>query len=198
MGRLSEYVNSRRRRTASTASRSTVGNQSKVGAGTKEIDKELQEVSRKLDLFRSILSKKDFETILAQAAEIARNKMAELAPASKKAHYIKEQGAYKKIKPGNLKKSIQVFKAKGKGTARVVLVGPVLSNKSRIQSVQGTKRVTRRNRAYYGPIVNYGSVRQPPQRFIERARTSSRSAVISKLKEGVAKYVKKEVKDIFG
>lgn len=160
-------------------------------------DKELQAVLKKLDLFRSSFSKKDFESILAEAAEIAKKKMVELAPVSKKVHYIKEQGAYKKIKPGNLRKSIQIFKGKGKGTARVALVGPILSNKARVQSIKGTKRVTRRNRAFYGYIVNYGSVRQPPQRFIERARTSSKSAVVSKLKEGVLKYAKKEIKHIF-
>ena len=36
-----------------------------------------------------------------------------------------------------------------------------------------------------------------PNRFIEKARTQSKSAVFSKLKEGAIKYAKKEIKDIF-
>ena len=104
------------------------------------------------------------------------------------------------VRPGNLKRSIQMFQAK-KQKVKTVLVGPVLSKKAKLKSVKGAKRLTRRNRAYYATIVmaghSLGSATIPPNRFIEKARTQSKSAVFSKLKEGAIKYAKKEIKDIF-
>lgn len=160
-------------------------------------DKDLQAVLKKLDLFRSTFSKKDFETILAEAAEPALSALQDEAPQSKKAHTIKDDGGTtKRVKPGNLKRSIQIFKAKHAVT-KMVLVGPIVSKKSRVKSVTGAKRISRAKRAFYWRYVYYGTARQAPNRFIDRARSKSASAVMSRLKSGIKKYAKKEIKDIF-
>jgi hypothetical protein len=164
-------------------------------------DKELNELLRKLEAIKYVFSDQDFQTVISDASEIALEAAKSAAPKSKRKHSIKSVGGGNEmVRPGNLKRSIQMFQAK-KQKVKTVLVGPVLSKKAKLKSVKGAKRLTRRNRAYYATIVmaghSMGSATIPPNRFIEKARTQSKSAVYSKLKEGAIKYAKKEIKDIF-
>lgn len=159
-------------------------------------DKELQSVLNKLGKFRSSFKGKDYMKTLGEAAEPARDALKAEAPESKEVHYIREQGKQVKIRPGNLRRSMQVFQSKNKN-ARSVMVGPVVSKKSRIKSVPGIKRMTRRNRAFYWRFVYYGTPRIEPDRFIDRARNISQSAVMRKLKIGIEKYASKTVKTLF-
>lgn len=164
-------------------------------------DKELNELLRKLEAMKYVFSEEDFQKVISDASEIALEAAKSAAPKSKRKHSIKSVGGGNEmVRPGNLKKAIQMFQAK-KQKVKTVLVGPVLSKKAKLKSVKGAKRLTRRNRAYYATIVmaghSLGSATIPPNRFIEKARTQSKSAVFSKLKEGAIKYAKKEIKDIF-
>jgi hypothetical protein len=164
-------------------------------------DKELNELLRKLEAIKYVFSEEDFQKVISEASEVALEAARSAAPKSKRKHSIKSVGGGNEmVRPGNLKKAIQMFQAK-KQKVKTVLVGPVLSKKAKLKSVKGAKRLTRRNRAYYATIVmaghSMGSATIPPNRFIEKARTQSKSAVFSKLKEGAIKYAKKEIKDIF-
>jgi len=164
-------------------------------------DKELNELLRKLEAIKYVFSEEDFQKVISEASEVALEAARSAAPKSKRKHSIKSVGGGNEmVRPGNLKKAIQMFQAK-KQKVKTVLVGPVLSKKAKLKSVKGAKRLTRRNRAYYATIVmaghSLGSATIPPNRFIEKARTQSKSAVFSKLKEGAIKYAKKEIKDIF-
>ena len=164
-------------------------------------DKELNELLRKLEAIKYVFSEEDFQKVISEASEVALEAARSAAPKSKRKHSIKSVGGGNEmVRPGNLKRSIQMFQAK-KQKVKTVLVGPVLSKKAKLKSVKGAKRLTRRNRAYYATIVmaghSMGSATIPPNRFIEKARTQSKSAVFSKLKEGAIKYAKKEIKDIF-
>ena len=159
-------------------------------------DKELQETINKLNLFKSSFAGKDYMKVLGQAAGPAQTALSAEAPKSKKVHYIREEGKYIKLRPGNLRRSIQIFQSKNKN-ARSVMVGPVVSKKSRIKSVPGIKRMTRRNRAFYWRFVYYGTPHIAPDRFIDRARNTSQAAVMRKLKTGIEKYASKTVKTLF-
>ena len=159
-------------------------------------DKELQSVLNKLGKFRSSFKGKDYMKTLGEAAEPARDALKAEAPQSKRVHYIREEGKWLKIRPGNLKRSIQAFQSKNKN-ARSVMVGPVVSKKSRIKSVPGIKRMTRRNRAFYWRFVYYGTPKIAPDRFIDRAAGIAKSGVKRELKAGIEKYAKKEIKGIF-
>ena len=159
-------------------------------------DKELQETINKLNLFKSSFAGKDYMKVLGQAAGPAQDALKAEAPKSKKVHYIREQGKQVKLRPGNLRRSIQIFQSKNKN-ARSVLTGPVVSKKSRIKSVPGVKRMTRRNRAFYWRFVYYGTPKIAPDRFIDRAAGIAKSGVKRELKAGIEKYAKKEIKGIF-
>jgi len=162
----------------------------------KTIEQELNAVSKKLELFRDSFDKKDFEALIGEAAQPAQEALKAAAPKSKKAHVIKDDGGTtKKVKPGNLQRSIQLFKARK--SKRSVLVGPIVSKKSRVSSVLGQKRVSRRNRAFYWKFVYYGTPRQSPNRFIDRARTQSESKVLNTLKRGIKTYANEQIKNIF-
>ena len=159
-------------------------------------DKELEIIFRKFDMLRKTADSKHFERIMGQAAIPAREAMKNAAPISKKPHRIKDDGGKMKlVKPGNLKKSVQIFK--GKKTGGTVLVGPVVSKKSKVFSVEGVKKVTRRHRAFYYKFTNFGTVYQSPTRFIDKAREASRAAVKTKLKAGAKRYLSKEIAKLF-
>jgi HK97 gp10 family phage protein len=159
-------------------------------------DKELQSVLNKLGKFRSSFKGKDYMKTLGEAAEPARDALKAEAPKSKKVHYIKEDEKWVKIRPGNLKRSMQIFQSKNKN-AKSVMAGPVANKKSRIKSVPGIKRITRRNRAFYWRFIYYGTPKIAPDRFIDRARNISQAAVMRKLKTGIEKYASKTVKTLF-
>jgi hypothetical protein len=57
--------------------------------------------------------------------------------------------------------------------------------------------VSRAKRAFYWKFVNYGTARQAPNRFIDRARSQSAAAVLAKLKSGINKYADKNIQKIF-
>ena len=163
-----------------------------------EISKDIEKILRKLDLFRASVDKDKYETVLGKAAEPAQIAMQKVAPESGYTHTIKDGGGRtKKVRSGNLKRSIQVFRSKGRGTARNVLVGPVVSKRSKIKSVAGVKKVSRAKRAFYWRFVYYGAYNTAPNRFIDRARNSSKSAVLARLKSGVQKYLDKEISKLF-
>ena len=160
------------------------------------VDKELEIIFRKFDMLRKTADSKHFERIMGQAAIPAREAMKNAAPISKKPHQVKDDGGKMKlVKPGNLKKSIQIFK--GKKTGGTVLVGPVVSKKSKVFSAEGVKKVTRRHRAFYYKFVNFGTAYQSPTRFIDKAREASRAAVKMKLKSGAKRYLSKEIAKLF-
>lgn len=159
-------------------------------------DKELQEVLNKLGMFGSSFKGKDYMKVLGESSEPALDALKAEAPQSKRVHYIREEGKWLKIRPGNLKRSIQAFQSKNKN-ARSVMVGPVVSKKSRIKSVPGIKRMTRRNRAFYWRFVYYGTPHIAANRFIDRAAGIAKSGVKRELKAGIEKYAKKEIKGIF-
>lgn len=160
------------------------------------IDKELEIIFRKFDMLRKTADSKHFEKIKSSAAIPAREAMKNAAPISKKPHNIKDDGGKMKlVKPGNLKKSIQIFKGAKQG--KTVLVGPVVSKKSKVFSAEGVKKVTRRHRAFYYKFVNFGTVYQSPTRFIDKAREASRAAVKTKLKAGAKRYLSKEIAKLF-
>ena len=166
------------------------------GSDRVAFDKELKELFRKLELFRDSFDKKELEELFGNAAMPALDAMKAAAPRSKKAHVIKDDGGTtKKVKPGNLERSIQIFKARK--SKRSVLVGPIVSKKSRVSSVLGQKRVSRRNRAFYWKFVYYGTARQSHNRFIDRARTQSESKVLNTLKRGIKTYPNEQKKNIF-
>lgn len=160
-------------------------------------DKELQSVLNKLDLFRSSFNGKDYIKVLGQAAKPAEETLKAAAPVSKKPHIIKDDGGKtKKVRPGNLRKSIQVFTSKSK-KARTVLVGPIVAKKSRVKSVPGIKRVSRRNRAFYWKFVYYGTARQKSNRFIDKAGSQASSGVKRELKKGIEEFATTKIKRIF-
>ena len=159
-------------------------------------DKELEIIFRKFDILRNTTDSQHFEKIMGQAAIPAREAMRNAAPKSKQPHYVKDDdGKIKLVQPGNLKKSIQIFK--GKKTGKTVLIGPVVAKSSKVFPVEGVKKVTRRHRAFYYRFVNFGTAYQSPQRFIEKAREASRAAVKMKLKSGAKKYLSKEIAKLF-
>lgn len=161
-------------------------------------DKEIDAVIAKLGAVRSLFDEKTYERILAEAAEPAQKAMQAEAPQSEKAHKIRDDGgSTKKVRPGNLKRSIQTFKAKKRGVARAALVGPIVSKKSKVKSIEGAKRVSRAKRAFYWRFVQFGTVRQKPNRFIDRARTKSRGQVLAKLKSGINKYLDQKISKLF-
>ena len=164
-------------------------------------DKEWNELFHKLEIVKRLFSEEDFQKVISEASEVALQAARSAAPKSKRRHSIKAVGGGNvMVRPGHLRKAIQMFQSKKQKT-KTVLVGPVLSIDAKLKSVKGAKRLTRRNRAYYATIVmaghSMGSATIAPNRFIEKARTQSKSAVYSKLKEGAIKYAKKEIKDIF-
>jgi len=162
-----------------------------------KFEKELAAVVKKLDSVKFLFDDKDFEKILAEAAAPAQDAIKSEAPQSNKSHLMADGGgSYKRVKPGNLKRSVQIFKARGHKN-RSVLVGPIVSKKSKVKSVEGTKRVSRAKRAFYWKFMHYGTARTPATRFMDKARSRAAGAVMLKLKAGVKKYARKEVQKIF-
>ena len=159
-------------------------------------DKELDRIFRKFEMFEKSFQGKEFEKVLGKAAAPASEVMKSEIPKSKKAHWVKDDGGtMRKVKPGNLQKSIQIFK--GRKAKRSVLVGPIISKRAKVDSVEGIKKVTRRHRAYYWAFVYYGTVYQDENRFIDRAREKSMPLVKSKLKEGAKKFIGVEIDKLF-
>jgi HK97 gp10 family phage protein len=161
------------------------------------LEKELAELVKKLDAVKFLFDDSKFEKILAEAAVPAQDAVKAEAPQSKKSHLMADGGgSYKRVKPGNLKRSVQIFKARGHKN-RSVLVGPIVSKKSRVKSVEGAKRVSRAKRAFYWKFMHYGTARIPATRFMDKARSRAAGAVMLKLKAGIKKYARKEVQKIF-
>ena len=65
------------------------------------------------------------------------------------------------------------------------------------QPAQDGPSVSRAKRAFYWKFVSYGTARQAPDRFIDRARGKSAVAVLAKLKSGIRKYADKNIQQIF-
>ena len=161
------------------------------------IQQEIDAVIKKMELFRKSFRDDEMETILAEAAQPAQDAMRAEAQQSKAPHLIRDGGGkFKKVRPGNLKNSIQIFKAK-KAKRAAALVGPVVSKTSKITKLKGGGSVSRAKRAFYWKFVNYGTARQSPNRFIDRARSQSAAAVLAKLKSGINKYADKNIQKIF-
>lgn len=179
--------------------RFTYGNQSFQSFSGSEVlnTKEIDAVVKKLELLKKQVGSDAIESILAEAAEPAKAAMVSAAPQSKVKHTIRDDGGKtKRVSPGNLKRSIQIFKAR-KAKRVAALVGPVVSKKSKIKKLKGGPSVSRAKRAFYWRFVMYGTARQAPNRFIERARSQSSGAVLSKLKSGITKYLDKKIQKLF-
>ena len=163
----------------------------------RNLQKEIDAVVKKLELFRKSIGDDTIEKILAEAAEPAKVAMVNAAPVSKESHLIRDGGGKsKRVEPENLKKSIQIFTAR-KGKRKAALVGPVVSKRSKIRKLKGGPRVSKSKLAFYWKFVNYGTARQAPNRFIEKARSQSSGAVLAKLKGGINKYLDKKIQKIF-
>ena len=160
-------------------------------------DNELKAIFEKFEVLKDSFQGNDFELVLGKAAIPARDTMKNEAPTSRKGpHWVKDDdGKNRKVKPGNLARSIQIFK--GKKANKSVLVGPIISKRAKVDSVEGIKKVTRRHRAYYWAFVYYGTVYQDENRFIDRAREKSMPLVKSKLKEGAKKFIGVEIDKLF-
>ena len=160
--------------------------------------KEIDAVIKKLEAVKMIFGVDKFEKILADAAILAQKAMQDAAPVSGYTHTIKDGGGKsKKVKSGNLKRSIQVFKSKKAKKFVSALVGPVTSKNSKITGLVGGPKVSRAKRAFYWRFNYYGAYNAAPNRFIDRARSASGNAVLSKLKSGAVKYSDKEIRKIF-
>ena len=167
------------------------------GGNNVAFDKELERIFQKFEVFEKSFQGKDFEKVLGRAAIPARDIMKNEAPRSKKAHWVKDDGGTtRKVKPGNLKRSIQIFK--GKKATRSVLVGPIVSKRAKVTHVEGVKKVTRRHRAFYWFFVNYyGSPTKGPDRFVERAREKSVPKVKSTLIAEGSRAIGRNIENIF-
>ena len=166
------------------------------GGNNIAFDKELEIIFQKFEVFEKSFQGKDFEKVLGKAAIPARDIMKNEAPRHKKAHWVKDDGGTtRKVKPGNLKRSIQIFK--GKKATRSVLVGPIVSKRAKITHVEGVKKVTRRHRAFYWFFVTFGTATQAPNRFVERAREKSVPKVKSTLIAEGSRAIGKQIENIF-
>ena len=166
------------------------------GGNNVAFDKELERIFQKFEVFEKSFQGKDFEKVLGKAAIPARDIMKNEAPRHKKAHWVKDDGGTtRKVKPGNLKRSIQIFK--GKKATRSVLVGPIVSKRAKVTHVEGVKKVTRRHRAFYWFFVTFGTATQAPNRFVERAREKSVPKVKSTLIAEGSRAIGKQIENIF-
>ena len=166
------------------------------GGNNIAFDKELEIIFQKFEAFEKSFQGKDFEKVLGKAAIPARDIMKNEAPRHKKAHWVKDDGGTtRKVKPGNLKRSIQIFK--GKKATRSVLVGPIVSKRAKVTHVEGVKKVTRRHRAFYWFFVTFGTATQAPNRFVERAREKSVPKVKSTLIAEGSRAIGKQIENIF-
>lgn len=166
------------------------------GGNNIAFDKELEIIFQKFEVFEKSFQGKDFEKVLGKAAIPARDIMKNEAPRHKKAHWVKDDGGtMRKVKPGNLKRSIQIFK--GKKATRSVLVGPIVSKRAKVTHVEGVKKVTRRHRAFYWFFVTFGTATQAPNRFVERAREKSVPKVKSTLIAEGSRAIGKQIENIF-
>lgn len=163
----------------------------------KTTKQEIDAVIAKFEILKDKIASDDIEKILAEASEPAKAAMVAAAPQSKESHLVRDDGGKtKRVSPGNLKRSIQIFKAR-KSKRKTALVGPVVSKKSKIKKLKGGPSVSRAKRAFYWRFVMYGTARQAPNRFIDKARSQSSGAVLSKLKSGITKYLDKEIQKLF-
>lgn len=161
---------------------------------TKGIDLEIQEVIKKLNAVKGVFKGEEYKEILASGAEVAKEAIQAEAPISGEAHIVKDGGgSFKKVKPGNLRKSIQVFSFKKSNAA---FAGVVTSKKAKVKKIKGHK-LTRRFRAFYWRFVYYGAYNQAPNRFIDRARNKSKGQVISTIKSATQRQLPKRLKKIF-
>ena len=166
------------------------------GGNNIAFDKELEIIFQKFEAFEKSFQGKDFEKVLGKAAIPARDIMKNEAPRHKRAHWVKDDGGTtRKVKPGNLKRSIQIFK--GKKATRSVLVGPIVSKRAKVTHVEGVKKVTRRHRAFYWFFVTFGTATQAPNRFVERAREKSVPKVKSTLIAEGSRAIGKQIENIF-
>ena len=153
---------------------------------------------KKFETLKFVFGDDNFEKVLAEAAEPAQSAMRDAAPESGYSHVMKDGGgSSKRVKSGNLKRSIQVFKSKKAKRNVSALVGPVTSKNSKITSLVGGPKVSRAKRAFYWRFNYYGAYNAAPNRFIDKSRNSSANAVLSKLKSGARKYLDKEIAKIF-
>lgn len=158
------------------------------------LDKDIQNVTKKLRAVKGVFTEEQYKLILAKGAAVARDAVRNEAPISKERHVIKDDGGKtKKVKPGNLRKSIQVFSFK---RSNAVFAGAVTSRKSKVKKV-GNYKLTRRFRAFYWKFVYYGTIHIAPNKFIDRAREKARGEVIATIKRETEKLLPKKLKNIF-
>lgn len=162
------------------------------------LDREIKQVVSKLEAVKLLFGVDKFEKILADAGEVAQKAIQEEAPESGYTHVIKDGGGKtKRVRSGNLKRSIQVFKHRNAKRNVSALVGPVTSKRSKIKALKGGPKVSRAKRAFYWRFVYYGAYNAAPNRFIDKARSRSQNAVLAKLRSGTQKYLDKELRKIF-
>lgn len=162
------------------------------------IENQIKEVVEKLEAVKMVFGVPAFEKILAAGGEVAQKAMQNEAPESGYTHIIKDGGGKtKRVRSGNLKKSIQVFKHKNAKKNVSALVGPVTSARSKIKGLSGGPKVSRAKRAFYWRFNYYGAYNAAPNRFIDKARTKSAGAVLQAVKSGANKYLDKKLNTIF-
>lgn len=141
------------------------------------IDKEIQEVLKKLQSVKSFFTDEEYKKILGEGAEIAKEAIANEAP----------------VATGRLKKSIQAFTFKNTGA---VFAGPLVSKKSKARAIAG-KRLTRRFWSPHWVFVYYGTKYIAANKFIDRARDKSKASIIKSIKDATLKKLPAHLQKIF-
>ena len=185
MGRLSEYVNSGRR----SARRTYRRKESFDGVNLSDI----KELAKQLNAMPKEFQKTDRKKVLGRAATAIQQGVRSEAPYSLKSHYMKDDGGTtKKVHPGNLRRSIQIFTYRRSWD---VFVGPIARKSFKGKNVDGQKKLNRRFRAFYWRMVYYGAYGKAPNRFIDRGAEKSRGKALMLLKASanaaINRYIKK-------
>lgn len=146
---------------------------------------EFKELAKIINRLPKEFTGDDRKEMLGKAGVIVRDAIRQEAPQSSKAHMIiKEGGGYRKVKPGNLKRAVQMFTFKRTSD---VFVGVIGSKRSRAKSIKGHDKVTRRHRAFYWMFIYYGTAYTSPDRFIDRGEAKAEKTALSVLfKEATA------------
>jgi hypothetical protein len=160
---------------------------------SQNIDRDIKVTMKKLNKVKNLLTDEQYKEILAKGADIAQEAIIQEAPIGKaKYHTIKDGGGKtKRVKAGNLRRSIQVFTFRN---SNAVFAGPITSKRSKVKKV-GSRKLSRRKRAFYWKFVYYGAYNKAPNRFTDRAKAKSegqiRAVLISQTKRYLPKRLRK-------
>lgn len=145
-----------------------------------QTEKDINKIVRKMQMFEKAIGGEKIEKILYESAIPAKSILQKNTPKDS----------------GNLRKSIQIFKAK-KAKSSAALVGPVVNQGSGVKKLKGGGNVKRKYDGFYWRFLEFGTVHIDPIRFIEKSRKQSQTVVLAKLKSSIEKHTKKEIQKFF-